>query len=435
MTRPFRPDDLYRFRIATDLRLSPDGSLIAFTIQTVAPTRDGYRHALWLVSTDGRQSARQITIGARHDRRARFAPDGRTIAFLSDRRIHVEDEPGADDPTKREDVEQIHLLPLAGGEARRLTDLPRGVDEFWWSPDGRHLLATSASRAATQSEDRRRRGLAHSSTLLPGQAPESDYHFVDRLAYLANGVGFVYHAPVQLWLIDVATGEARRLTDEPSGVGGAAWSPDARRIAYTTNLRRDHDLEPRSHLVAIDVDGNGRIRLTGDAAMLFDPSWLPDGSAVAAIGGYLPENFYRLDLWLIAADGSDRRPARGGRNLTGRHDVMLGTTINSDIVPGEGARLTTSGDGRWITFQAPIEGSVELWRVASADWRDRAPHDRPPLDLGVRPGRPWARPDENRLAPFVAHTARRRVGPRRSQDRSPSAHGPQWRRPDRDRAA
>jgi len=367
VTRPFRPDDLHRFRIATDLRLSPDGSLIAFTVQTVAPTRDGYRHALWLVSVDGREPARQITIGARHDRRARFAPDGRTIAFLSDRRIHTEDEPAADDPKLREDVEQIHLLPLGGGEARRLSDLPRGVDEFWWSPDGRHLLAASASRAATRSEDRRRRGLAHSSTPLPGQEPESDYHFVDRLAYLANGVGFVDHALVQLWLIDVATGDARRLTDEPAGVGGAAWSPDGRRIAYTTNLRRDHDLEPRSHLVAIDGDGNGRSRLTGDAAMLFDPTWLPDGSAVAAMGGYLPDNFYRLDLWLIAADGSDLRRARGGRNLTGRHDVMLGTTINSDIVPSEGARLTTSGDGRWITFQAPIEGSVELWRVASAD--------------------------------------------------------------------
>lgn len=46
MTRPFRPDDLYRFRIATDLRLSPDGTLAVVTVQTVASGRDGYRHAL-----------------------------------------------------------------------------------------------------------------------------------------------------------------------------------------------------------------------------------------------------------------------------------------------------------------------------------------------------------------------------------------------------
>jgi len=46
---------------------------------------------------------------------------------------------------------------------------------------------------------------------------------------------------------------------------------------------------------------------------------------------------------------------------------MPGSTINSDIVPGEGAKLIPSADGRTVTFQAPIEGSVELWRVAVAD--------------------------------------------------------------------
>jgi hypothetical protein len=38
----------------------------------------------------------------------------------------------------------------------------------------------------------------------PGDEPESDYHFVDRLGYLFNGVGFIYHAIAQLWLFWVA---------------------------------------------------------------------------------------------------------------------------------------------------------------------------------------------------------------------------------------
>ena len=79
MTRSFRPDDLYRFRIATDPRLSPDGALAVFTVQTVAPSKDGYRHALWIVPTDREHEARQLTIGARHDRAGRFSPDGRTL--------------------------------------------------------------------------------------------------------------------------------------------------------------------------------------------------------------------------------------------------------------------------------------------------------------------------------------------------------------------
>ena len=258
-------------------------------------------------------------MGRKHDRSARFSPDGRTLAFLSDRRLQVEEEPTADAKT-REDGQQVHLLPLDGGEARRLTDLPRGADSIEWSPDGRWLLVTSSSHGSTRDEDRKLRGKA--APPKPGEAPESDYHFVDRLGYLFNGAGFVYGAIAQLWLVDAETGEARKLTDERAGVGGASWSPDGRRIVYATNLRRDNDLEPRSHLVALDVKDGRKTRLTADAAILSDPVWMPDGRSIAALGGYLPENFYRSDVWLIAADGSDAGEPRGGRNLTGPHDLM-----------------------------------------------------------------------------------------------------------------
>jgi acylaminoacyl-peptidase len=362
-TRPFRPDDLYRLRIATDPRLSPDGSTVVFTLQTVAPGKDGYRHAIWAVATDGGEP-RQLTIGARHDTQARFSPDGRTLAFLSDRRLHVEEEPTAGDPSEREDAQQVHLLPWGGGEATRLTDLPRGVRDFGWSPDGRRLFVLTSSHGATRDEDRKRRGKAAKAK--PGEPPNSDYHFIDRLGYLFNGPGFVYHQTVQLWIVDATTGSARRLTSDPAGVGAAAWSPQGDRLVYTTNLRRDHDIEFRSHLVVIDVETGARIRLSGGAGIQAAPAWLPDGRTIAALGGTLPDNFYRNDLWLVAADGSDAAKA-GGRNLSGRHDLMLASEMNSDIIPSEDARLLVSGDGRWITFRTPHEGSMELVRVATAD--------------------------------------------------------------------
>jgi acylaminoacyl-peptidase len=362
-TRPFRPDDLYRLRVATDPRLSPDGSRVAFTLQTVAPGKDGYRHAIWSVGAEGGEP-RRLTIGARHDTQARFSPDGKSLAFLSDRRLQVEEEPTAGDPKEREDGQQIHLLPLDGGEASRLTDLPRGVKGYEWSPDGRRLLALSTSYAATREEDAKRRGKTPKPK--PGEPPTSDSHFLDRLGYMYNGAGFIYHQKAQLWVVDATSGEARRLTDEPAGVGGAAWSPDGERIVYSTNLRRDHDLEYRSHLVVVGVASGVRTRLTADAAILFDPTWMPDGRTVAALGGYLPGNFYRNDLWLLAADGSEATNG-GGRNLSDQYDLMLASSVASDIVPGEDARLAVSADGRWITFQAPQAGSLELFRIGVGD--------------------------------------------------------------------
>jgi dipeptidyl aminopeptidase/acylaminoacyl peptidase len=113
-----RPDDLYRLRIATEPRLAPDGRSAVVTLQTVAPGYDGYRQALWLVPIAPRGAARQLTLGARNDRHPRFSPDGRILAFISDRRSIVEEEPGAPDAKDREDAAQVHLLPLDGGEAR-----------------------------------------------------------------------------------------------------------------------------------------------------------------------------------------------------------------------------------------------------------------------------------------------------------------------------
>ena len=81
MTRALAPDDLYRLRIATDPRLSPDGATPLVTLQTAAPSSDGYRHAIWLVPLDGDGGEpRQLTLGAKHDGHARWLagrPDAR----------------------------------------------------------------------------------------------------------------------------------------------------------------------------------------------------------------------------------------------------------------------------------------------------------------------------------------------------------------------
>ena len=376
MPRSPRPEDLARLRIPTDPRLSPDGRLIAFTVQTVAPEHDGYRSAIWLVSTDGSRPARQVTLGAKHDSRPRFSPDGATLAFLSDRRLAVEEEPKlGKDPKDREDATQVHLLPLDGGEARRLTDLPRGVEGFEWSPDGRRLVIETTSRAATREEDAKRRGKVAKRE--PGSPPESDYRYIDRLAYMYNGVGFTEDQVAHLWLVEVETGGVRRLTDGRTAEESPAWSPDGRRIAYATNRRRDHDLRPRMDLYVLDVESGTETKVTGGEDPVFsDPVWLPDGATIAALGGHVPENAYRNDIWLFAADGSDAGPD-GGRNVSERHDLMPGSGMNSDVTPGEPARLIPNDDGSWLTFSAPVDGGYELWRIGTGDGEvERITRDR-----------------------------------------------------------
>ncbi|HEX5149369.1 MAG TPA: S9 family peptidase [Candidatus Limnocylindrales bacterium] len=368
MPRPPRPDDLYRLRIATQPHLSPDGRLAVFTLQTVAPGFDSYRKALWLVATDGETPPRQLTLGARHDKHPRFSPDGRTLAFLSDRRGLIEEEPDRTAPNRpeREDLTQVHVLPLDGGEARRLSDLPRSVESFEWSPDGSRLVVVSASVGATPVEDARRRGTRSSHA--PGEPPFSDYRFIDRLDYMHNAKGFTYDRVKHLWLVDVATGLASRLTDGPVSDGEPAWSPDGRRIAFSANRRRDADLLGRSDIHVVDVDTRVVTAVTrGPRSMFTAPAWMPDGQAIAALGHRLQGRAgSRSDIWLLAADGSDATPT-GGRNLSARHDLMPRAGATSDVTVGEEAPIIASADGRWLHFSAPIQGAYELWRIATDD--------------------------------------------------------------------
>ena len=82
---PLTSTDLYEFRFLTDAQISPDGARVAYAVKVVNDARDGYRGGIWLIPFDESESASQITSGVGQDSSPRWSPDGRNLAFLSDR--------------------------------------------------------------------------------------------------------------------------------------------------------------------------------------------------------------------------------------------------------------------------------------------------------------------------------------------------------------
>ena len=121
----FTATEMMKLKRLSDPQVSPDGTLVAFALAEV-DLEEGRRNTdLWLVPVSGGEP-RRITTNPASDSHPRWSQDGTRVAFLS----------------TRDGGSQVFVLDLAGGEPRKLTSLATGVDSFAWIDAQRLLVAT-----------------------------------------------------------------------------------------------------------------------------------------------------------------------------------------------------------------------------------------------------------------------------------------------------
>jgi len=256
------PEQVLSIRQISDMRFSPDGRFIAFTV--TEPVKGTERNRdIWMLEVASR-NLRPLTSSPKSESSPKWSPDGSRLAFLSDR----------DGPP------QIYLLRMDGGEGLRLTEGKNQIQWFEWSPDG-NQIAFIAPEPKTEAEDKK-------------EKDKDDARVIDQ---------DVKHAC--LWLVDVESKKSRKLTKDNWRIAEAKWLPQGDRLLISATDHPENE-EPSDRIYTISTSDSRMVEITAPRGPFSQISVSPDGATISYLGcrldGPSPHDLYLLPI----AGGSAR---------------------------------------------------------------------------------------------------------------------------------
>lgn len=419
--RPMAIDDLIGSVRIGDPQLSPDGRTVVF-VRTTTDLKTGARNAdIWSVPADGSAEPKELIAGPRGESTPRFSPDGGRIAFIS----------------TRDGAPQVYVADAGGGQIKKVTDVARGVQPpLVFSPDGRTLAFVSdvypdcpdeacnrrrmeeaeknpvkvrrLTRLLYRHWDQWREDTRHhvfvasadggaARDLTPGDYNSPPFFQEDaaiafspdsqHIAFVSNREGNdreAWTTSTDIWMVPVAGGEARKITDNPAADAEPVFSPDGRTL-FVRAQRRSGFESDRWYLDAYELaTGRKRTLFTSPDISLGHYSLSKDGGMIwftAQEEGR--ENLFRLP----AAGGTPGRVLQGGMisSVQVGADALVfsrsSLTAPPDIVraslDGEGLRPLTQANASWleeVAFGEPESRTVSQGKDLIQYWLIRPPN-------------------------------------------------------------
>lgn len=304
-----------------DVAVSPDGKQVAYVVRTPPDPMEGAsrgRSVIWVVAAKG-GTPRRFSAAHNSSRSPTWSPDGKTLAFLSNR--------ATDDHTS------IYLIPRDGGEPSVLETVS-SASQISWSSDGKRI-AYLASREVTADERKAERS---------GDDVK---------------IGDAHGTFKRLFVIDVKSEDSSAVTPDDIHVSDFAWSPDGKSFVLKGSDSPYIDTEMMySRLYTVPSSGGTPKKLVETEGKLGHAAWSPDGKTIAYLGAADIHDPTAGVLFSVPAAGGEAKALTRDYEGTGQSLTWSGNAAIV-VLANEGTktavlRVTTQGQRKNLASEAPV---------------------------------------------------------------------------------
>jgi dipeptidyl aminopeptidase/acylaminoacyl peptidase len=384
----------------SDPRISPDGKSIVYVLSRMNMEQD--RNDRDLVLQEIATAARRALTRDRKDVGSpRWSPAGDRIAFLA-----------AVGPAK-EEKPQIFVLSMSGGDALKITDAPSGVEQFAWRPLSGEIAYVTADEPENKKDIEKHldafeigdngyletkapmpshiwlvaadggkpRRLTSGSWTLPKVLPPSSPS--SPISWSPDGklLTFTKQADPHsgdsdrrtVQILNVDTGEARKLTTHEKYEGFGLFSPDGSQVAYW--YPRDGDRSNENEIfVTAASGGDGQDATHSIDRNILRAIWMPDGKTLL-VGGH---DGTQVGLWLQPLGGTAKKLPLGDVSPSWSYWVDATVGRNGEIAfagstpnqPSELYYMATSNDAPTrLTNNNQETAALALGRTERFEWQ------------------------------------------------------------------
>jgi dipeptidyl aminopeptidase/acylaminoacyl peptidase len=296
---PLTPEAAINIHFLSDLQLSPDGTHLAFVVSE-APKGEQRAQHIWMYDkkTD---TVRQFTYSKKSETSPRWSPDGRQLAFLSNR--------GGDE-------QQIFLMNGNGGEAAARTKGKSSVKSFAWSKDGKYI-AYIAPDAKTEEDEKK-------------EKDKNDARLADK-----------DDKQPRVWLLTVESGDPKAITPANWATKELAWMPSGQNLVVAATDHPESD-QNTDRIFGVHVPDGHMLQLAAPRGPFGELRVSPNGKTIGYIGaredGPSPH-----DLMLLPVEND------AAQNISG---LSLDRQIFDFRWLSDGALLAVAADGFHTKFSA-----------------------------------------------------------------------------------